>query len=52
MLKEQGNGSYKNSNYVEAKRIYSEAIVACPLEEQKTLAILYQNRAAASDAMV
>lgn len=51
-FKEEGNKMYLASKYVEAKKLYTDAILRCPPEEVASLAVFYQNRAAASDSMV
>ncbi|BES95050.1 Tetratricopeptide repeat [Nesidiocoris tenuis] len=50
-LKENGNELFKNNQYRAAIRSYSEAIETCPPPDTTTLAALYQNRAAAFDAL-
>lgn len=51
-LKEEGNKMFKAKKFEEAKQFYSQAIEKCPVTEEKNMAIFYQNRAAANDAMV
>ncbi|XP_014259369.1 mitochondrial import receptor subunit TOM70 [Cimex lectularius] len=50
-LKEHGNKFYKEGKYKEAVKCYSEAIDLCPVTEKDNLSALYQNRAAAYDAL-
>lgn len=51
-LKEEGNKMFKAKKFEEAKQFYSQAIEKCPVTEEKNMAIFYQNRAAANDALV
>ncbi|XP_067949816.1 mitochondrial import receptor subunit TOM70-like [Watersipora subatra] len=50
-FKEEGNKLFMTSKYEEAKKLYTDAIEACPSDAPKVLAVFYQNRAATSDAM-
>lgn len=45
-LKSQGNEHFRQGNYTEALKLYTDAITICPLDKPKELATFYQNRAA------
>ncbi|KAM9310877.1 tetratricopeptide repeat protein 1 [Gastrophryne carolinensis] len=46
-LKEEGNTLFKNTDYVAAEEVYSQALQTCPAFYKKDRSILFSNRAAA-----
>ncbi|XP_060792245.1 tetratricopeptide repeat protein 1 [Neoarius graeffei] len=46
-LKEKGNAQFKNREYVEAQKSYTDALAVCPVCYSKQRSILFSNRAAA-----
>jgi len=50
-IKDAGNVFFKESNYTDAIRCYTEAIDLCPTSERNVLATFYQNRAACHDQL-
>lgn len=47
MLKEAGNGRFKEQDYAGSIQCYTDALEICPLIFEKDRAIMYSNRAAA-----
>uniref|UniRef100_A0A5S6QSF2 TPR_REGION domain-containing protein n=1 Tax=Trichuris muris TaxID=70415 RepID=A0A5S6QSF2_TRIMR len=45
-MKERGNEYFKNKNYVEAAKLYTEALKTCPATFSQQRAVFYGNRAA------
>lgn len=45
-MKLKGNDEFKNGNYMDSLKTYTEALRLCPLSETQTRSILYGNRAA------
>jgi len=50
-IKLKGNVLFKENNFEEAIKLYSQAIDACPKHRQAELAVMYQNRAASHERM-
>jgi len=46
-LKEEGNKQFQEENYEESIKLYTKALLQCPLQEKDYRALLYSNRAAA-----
>ncbi|KAK3524418.1 hypothetical protein QTP70_027972, partial [Hemibagrus guttatus] len=46
-LKEKGNAHFKNREYVEAQKLYTDALAVCPVCYSKERSFLFSNRAAA-----
>jgi len=46
-LKEEGNKQFQEEKYEESIKLYTKALLQCPLQEKEYRAILYGNRAAA-----
>ena len=52
LAKNEGNKCFKNRDYKEALKHYSEAIELCPKDATMDLATFYQNRAATHEYLV
>lgn len=50
-VKLKGNEKFKSNEFVEANKLYTEAIGICPPHRKSELAIIFQNRAAANEKM-
>ena len=50
-IKLKGNEKFKSNEFVEANKLYTEAIGICPPHRKSELAIIFQNRAAANEKM-
>jgi len=48
-VKLKGNEKFKNNEFEEAKKLYTEAISICPPHRKTDLSIIFQNRAAANE---
>ncbi|TSL04345.1 Tetratricopeptide repeat protein 1 [Bagarius yarrelli] len=46
-LKDKGNTQFKNREYIEAQKSYTEALAVCPVCYSKERSVLFSNRAAA-----
>ena len=50
-VKLKGNEKFKNNEFAEAKKLYTEAISICPPHRKTDLSIIFQNRAAANEKL-